>query len=93
MDRTKTIIAEAVSRYPLRSSAEWAREFGENADIEVDHIETNPAAFDLHDYLFEGRAQVYVRREANLAPVAVMARAYGRCDGRRVELDRFVFEH
>ncbi|ODN68475.1 hypothetical protein A6302_04231 [Methylobrevis pamukkalensis] len=83
-----------MGRYPLSSSAEWVREFGENADVEVDHIEINPASFALHDYLFEGKAQVFVRHAAQQAAArAVNVTVFGRCDGRRAELDRFVFEH
>ncbi|SON55735.1 hypothetical protein HDIA_2194 [Hartmannibacter diazotrophicus] len=92
MDHTKTIIAEAVCSYPLSSSTEWARRFGQEAGVEFDHIETNPTSFSIHDYLFEGNAQVYVRHCDTNASEPVKAKVFGRCDGRRAQLDRFVFD-
>ncbi|MBH0239787.1 hypothetical protein [Methylobrevis albus] len=92
MDRTKLIIAEAVSQYPLKASQEWARAFGNDSSVEIDHIETSPTSYDVHDYLFEGQAQVFLRHGDEPAAQAVSAHVFGRCDGRRVELDRFVFD-
>ncbi len=85
MSPLKTIIADAVSRFPLESSPEWTR-ICRSADVEVERIETDCSTITTVDCLFDGSATVVLsdRRE-------LQAHIFGRCDGRRAEIERIVF--
>ncbi|BBE70522.1 hypothetical protein [Oharaeibacter diazotrophicus] len=86
MSPTKTLIADAVARFPLEHTAEWAKLTATFASAEVDRIETDAASISTVDFLFDGRAVVVLK---DAAPVP--ARVFGRCDGRRAEIERIVF--
>jgi hypothetical protein len=84
MSPFKTMIAEAVNRYPFKSSPEWAR-VGAASGVEVARIEADCATITTVDCLFDGHATI-VLTDARTVPATV----FGRFDGRRVEVERIV---
>ena len=61
MSPLKTIIADAVSRYPLETSPEWAGvRSGAAGDAEIERIEADGATIHTVDCLFDGEATVYL---------------------------------
>lgn len=86
MSPTKTLITDAVSRFPLQETAEWKKLAATFASAELDHIETDAASISTVDCLFDGRAVVVLK-----GAEALQARIFGRCDGRRAEVERIVF--
>ncbi|HUG60680.1 MAG TPA: hypothetical protein VMP03_02475 [Methylomirabilota bacterium] len=84
MSPLKTIIAEAVSRYPLKTMPEWARVCA-SADVDIERIEADCATISTVDCLFDGEATVFLS-DARELPVQV----FGRFDGRRAEVERIV---
>lgn len=85
MSPTKTLIAEAVSRFPLQTTPEWTRLIATYASAEIDHIEADMTSISTIDCLFDGDATV-VLKNADAVPVKV----FGRFDGRRAEVERMV---
>lgn len=80
---TRHIIADAVSRFPLQTSAEWA---SRHPGMDIERIDT--ASISTLDCLFEGECQIVVK--GNQTPIP--AHVYGRFDGRRAEVERFVLD-
>ncbi len=58
MSPTKTLIADAVSRFPLEQSEEWRKLMATYAAPELDRIETDATSISTVDCLFDGRAVV-----------------------------------
>ena len=87
MSPLKTIIADAVSRYPLETSPEWAGvRSGAAGDAEIERIEADGATIHTVDCLFDGEATVYLTDRS-----ALHAQVFGRCDGRRARVERMLF--
>ncbi|WP_181707194.1 hypothetical protein [Chthonobacter rhizosphaerae] len=86
MDTTKVLIAEAVSRFPLQTTTEWAKISG-GRPLEIERIEAEPNSISTVDCLFDSTAKVVVKG----TDTAITAHAFGRFDGRRAEVERFVF--
>ena len=84
MSPTKTLIVDAVSRFPLQSTAEWAR-LAATGDVELDRIETDCASISTVDCYFDGNATVFLKGSR-----AIPATVFGRFDGRRAEIERIV---
>lgn len=84
MSPLKTVIADAVSCFPLKSSPEWAQ-LNTGADVDVERIETDPATITTVDCLFGGEATVFLTDHSTRP-----ARVFGRCDGRRALVERFL---
>jgi hypothetical protein len=84
MSPYKSMIAEAVSRFPLQASTEWAR-VGAASGVEVARIETDCATISTVDCLFDSRATIVLTDERSIP-----AKVFGRFDGRRVEVERIV---
>jgi hypothetical protein len=84
MNPFKTMIAEAVNRFPLKSSPEWAR-IGAPDGVDVARIEADCATITTVDCLFDGHATI-VLTDDRVLPATV----FGRFDGRRVEVERIV---
>jgi hypothetical protein len=85
MSPTKTLIAEAVSRFPLQDTPAWKELMATYATAELDRIDTDPSSITTVDCLFDGQATV-VLKNAGAVPVMV----FGRFDGRRAEVERVV---
>lgn len=85
MDATKEVIADAVRQFRVTDSDDWAQRF---AGCEFASIEAGPLNFQTHDVLFDGTAKVLLRRGSETEDV--LAHVYGRSDGRRAVIDRFV---
>jgi len=85
MNPTKTMIADAISRFPLQQSAIWQQLTASDAAIEFDHIEPKPASISTVDCLFDGEATIVLKGAR-----AIQALIFGRFDGRRAEVERIV---
>jgi hypothetical protein len=83
MTSYRTLIAEAVSRYPLATAPDWTAYAADG--VEVERIEADCASITTVDCLFDGHATVVLsdRRE-------IPCQVFGRFDGRRVSVDRIV---
>lgn len=86
MDSTKLLIAEAVSRFPLQSTSEWAK-VADGRTLEIERIEADASSISTVDCLFDSTARVVLKG----ADTAITAHAFGRFDGRRAQVERFVF--
>lgn len=86
MSPTKTLIADAVSRFPLEKTEEWQKLLATYASTELDRIETDAASISTVDCLFDGRAVVVLK-----GAQSIPAQVFGRFDGRRAEVERIVF--
>jgi hypothetical protein len=84
MSAYKTMIAEAISRYPLTSAPEWAK-VGAPAGVDVARIEPDCASITTVDCLFDGHATIVLTDQR-----MVHATVFGRFDGRRAEVERIV---
>lgn len=80
---TRNLIAEAVSRFPLQASTEWSNR---HPGMTIERIET--AAISTLDCLFEGECKIVVKGGSDTIP----AHVFGRFDGRRAEVERFVID-
>lgn len=85
MNATFALISEALSRFTTQSSPEWAKLQESVGNREIARIEAKPSSITTVDCLFDGEATV-VLKDANVVP----ARVFGRCDGRRCEVERIV---
>jgi hypothetical protein len=85
MTSYRTLIAEAVSRYPLATAPDWTSYTA--GGVAVERIEADCASITTVDCLFDGHATV-VLSDHRRVPAAV----FGRFDGRRVCVDRIVPE-
>ncbi|WP_237153471.1 hypothetical protein [Oryzibacter oryziterrae] len=85
MQSTKSLIVDAVCRFPVQETAAW-RELNKGpATAEIDHIEARAASINTTDCLFDGEATI-VLKDAR----ALQAMIFGRFDGRRAEVERIV---
>ncbi len=85
MSPTQTLIADAVSRFPLEQSEEWRKLMATYAASELDRIETDATSISTVDCLFDGKAVVVLKGVG-----AIPATVFGRCDGRRAKVERIV---
>lgn len=86
MTPIKTLITDAVRRFPIEASPAWRR-LAEGGHFELDHIEPNAGSITTTDCLFDGRATI-VLKNAQPLPVSV----FGRFDANRAEVERIVIE-
>lgn len=85
MNPIKTLIADAICRFPLQDSAVWNSLQAKASGAELDHIETDTHTIQTVDCLFDGQATIVLKGAR-----AVQALVFGRFDGRRAEVDRIV---
>jgi len=85
MNPTKTMIADAVSRFHLEDTPAWARLAANGDQPELDHIETHADSISTVDCLFDGDATIVLKGAR-----AVQARIFGRFDSRRAEVERII---
>jgi hypothetical protein len=85
MNPTKTLIAEAVSRFAFQETPAWENLKASDISVELDHIETDTASITTVDCLFDGQATI-ILKDAR----ALQALVFGRFDGRRAEVERIV---
>ena len=85
MNPTKALIAEAVTRFPLHTTAAWASLKAADAAAEIERIEADPTSITTVDCLFDGQASIVLKGDR-----VVPAMIFGRFDGRRAEIERIV---
>ncbi|WP_181704099.1 hypothetical protein [Chthonobacter albigriseus] len=85
MSSAKSLIAEAVSQFPLQTTTEWC---SRHPGCDIERIEADAASISTVDCLFDGECRIVVKGD----PGAIPAHVFGRFDGRRAEIDRIVFQ-
>lgn len=85
MNPVKLLIAEAVCRLSQPDSPVWAAITASGEQADVLRVDADPRSITTIDCLFDGEANV-VLADHRVLPI----RVFGRCDGRRAEVERVV---
>jgi hypothetical protein len=87
MSPFKTMIADAIRRFPLQSTPEWKKVAAAVRGAKIDRIEADCASISTVDRLFDGQATVILSDSRKLP-----AQVFGRFDERRAKVDRIVLD-
>lgn len=85
MTTTRTMITDAVRRFPIERTTAWHRLTEGNTALEIDHIEPVDSSFNTTDCLFDGEATIVLKGAR-----ALQALVFGRFDSRRAEVDSVI---
>ncbi len=85
MNPTKTMIADALTRFQIESTPVWTSLSAGGDTPELDHIEPHSNTISTVACLFDGNATIVLKGERALA-----ARIFGRFDSRRAEVERII---
>ncbi len=85
MNPTKTMIADALSRFQIEATPAWASLAAGGDAPQLDRIETHSDTISTVDCLFDGNATIVLKGERVLP-----AHIFGRFDSRRAEVERII---